>query len=170
VDGQNEQICHDSNQSSISSAEVEDAWSYTSHLYLVLRLRIYAVTPPYVITAWCLIKHMDNFTFTSILRYIFSFKHLYVQSKAHEGWSVKYIEEYVIRRWSEMWDHIALQVDIDVSAQLLRYIFRIKLHLFYFNNIWQGVQIITYFSLLSLPQGLVVRVTHEYNWGAIWKK
>jgi hypothetical protein len=32
-----------------SSAEVENAWSYTS-------------TPQYVFMAWCLVKHRDNFT------------------------------------------------------------------------------------------------------------
>jgi hypothetical protein len=34
-----------------SSAEVKNAWSYTS-------------TPLYVFMAWCLVKHKDNFTFT----------------------------------------------------------------------------------------------------------
>jgi hypothetical protein len=34
-----------------SSAEVKNAWSYTS-------------TPQYVFVAWCLVKHRDNFTFT----------------------------------------------------------------------------------------------------------
>jgi hypothetical protein len=34
-----------------SSAEVKNAWSYTS-------------TPQYVFMAWCLVKHRDNFTFT----------------------------------------------------------------------------------------------------------
>jgi hypothetical protein len=33
-----------------SSAEVKNAWSYTS-------------TPLYVFMAWCLVKHRDNFTF-----------------------------------------------------------------------------------------------------------
>jgi hypothetical protein len=33
-----------------SSAEVKDAWSYTS-------------TPQYVFMAWCLVKHRNNFTF-----------------------------------------------------------------------------------------------------------
>jgi hypothetical protein len=33
------------------SAEVKNAWSYTS-------------TPQYIFMAWCLIKHRDNFTFT----------------------------------------------------------------------------------------------------------
>jgi len=33
-----------------SSAEVKNAWSYTS-------------TPQYVFIAWCLVKHRDNFTF-----------------------------------------------------------------------------------------------------------
>jgi hypothetical protein len=33
-----------------SSAEVKNAWSYTS-------------TPQYVFVAWCLVKHRDNFTF-----------------------------------------------------------------------------------------------------------
>jgi hypothetical protein len=34
-----------------SSAEVDNAWSYTS-------------TPQYVFMAWCLVKHRDNFTLT----------------------------------------------------------------------------------------------------------
>jgi hypothetical protein len=34
-----------------SSAEVKNAWSYTS-------------IPQYVIVVWCLVKHRDNFTFT----------------------------------------------------------------------------------------------------------
>jgi hypothetical protein len=34
-----------------SSAEVKNAWNYTS-------------TPHYVFMAWCLVKHRDNFTFT----------------------------------------------------------------------------------------------------------
>jgi hypothetical protein len=34
-----------------STAEVKNAWSYTSTL-------------PYVFMAWCLVKHRDNFTFT----------------------------------------------------------------------------------------------------------
>jgi hypothetical protein len=33
------------------SAEVKNAWSYTS-------------TPQYVFMAWCLVKHRDKFTFT----------------------------------------------------------------------------------------------------------
>jgi hypothetical protein len=37
--------------SSPSSAEVKNAWSYTS-------------TPQYVFMAWCLVKHRGNFTFT----------------------------------------------------------------------------------------------------------
>jgi hypothetical protein len=37
-----------------SSAEVKNAWSYTS-------------TPKYVFMAWCLVKHRDNFTFTFYL-------------------------------------------------------------------------------------------------------
>jgi hypothetical protein len=40
-----------------SSAEVKNAWSYTS-------------TPPYVFIAWCLVKHRDNFTFY-LLNYSF---------------------------------------------------------------------------------------------------
>jgi len=34
-----------------SSAEIKNAWSYTS-------------TPPYVFMVWYLVKHRDNFTFT----------------------------------------------------------------------------------------------------------
>jgi hypothetical protein len=33
-----------------SSAQVKNAWSYT-------------LNPQYVFTAWCLVKHRDNFTF-----------------------------------------------------------------------------------------------------------
>jgi hypothetical protein len=36
-----------------SSAEVKNAWSYPS-------------TPQYVFTAWCLVKHRDNFAFTFV--------------------------------------------------------------------------------------------------------
>jgi urea transporter len=32
------------------TAEVKNAWSYT-------------ITPPFIFTTWCLIKHRDNFTF-----------------------------------------------------------------------------------------------------------
>jgi hypothetical protein len=39
-----------------SSAEVKNAWSYNS-------------TPQYVFIAWCLVKHRDNFTFTSVPRF-----------------------------------------------------------------------------------------------------
>jgi hypothetical protein len=35
------------------AAKVKNAWSYTS-------------TPQYVFMAWCLVKHRDNFTFTSL--------------------------------------------------------------------------------------------------------
>jgi hypothetical protein len=38
-----------------SSAEVQNAWSYTS-------------TPQYVFMAWCLVKHRDDFTFTLHIR------------------------------------------------------------------------------------------------------
>jgi hypothetical protein len=40
-----------------SSAEVKNAWSYT-------------FTPQYVFMAWCLVKHRDNFTFTTPWRRI----------------------------------------------------------------------------------------------------
>jgi hypothetical protein len=40
----------EANHSPPSSAEVKNAWSYTS-------------TPQYVFMAWCLVKHRDNFTF-----------------------------------------------------------------------------------------------------------
>jgi hypothetical protein len=39
----------------------------TTHLHLVLRLRICGVIiplPQYVFMAWCLVKHRDNFIFT----------------------------------------------------------------------------------------------------------
>jgi hypothetical protein len=41
----------ESDHSPPSSAEVKNAWSYTS-------------TSQYVFMAWCLVKHSDNFTFT----------------------------------------------------------------------------------------------------------
>jgi len=41
----------EADQSSPSSAEVKNAWSYTS-------------SPHYASMAWCLIKRSDNFTFT----------------------------------------------------------------------------------------------------------
>jgi hypothetical protein len=40
----------EADRSSLSSAEVKNAWSYTS-------------TPQYFFMAWCLVKHMENFTF-----------------------------------------------------------------------------------------------------------
>jgi hypothetical protein len=39
----------EADHSAPSSAEVKNAWSYTS-------------TPQYVFMAWCLVKHRDNFT------------------------------------------------------------------------------------------------------------
>jgi hypothetical protein len=39
-----------------SSAEVKNAWNYTS-------------PPQYVFMAWCLVKHNYNFTFTCIIKY-----------------------------------------------------------------------------------------------------
>jgi hypothetical protein len=39
-----------------TSAEVKNAWSYTS-------------TPQYVFMAWCLVKHRDNFTFTYVTNF-----------------------------------------------------------------------------------------------------
>jgi hypothetical protein len=44
----------EANHSLPSSAEVKNAWSYTS-------------TPQYVFMAWCLVKHRDNFTFNLYL-------------------------------------------------------------------------------------------------------
>jgi len=41
----------EADHSPTSSAEDKNAWSYTS-------------TPYYVFTAWCLVKHRDNFTFS----------------------------------------------------------------------------------------------------------
>jgi hypothetical protein len=41
----------EADQSSPSNAEVKNALSYTS-------------TPPYIVIAWYLVKHRDNFTFT----------------------------------------------------------------------------------------------------------
>jgi hypothetical protein len=42
---------HEADHSTLSSAKVKNACSYTS-------------TPPYIMV-WCLVKHRDNFTFTS---------------------------------------------------------------------------------------------------------
>jgi hypothetical protein len=50
-----------------SSAEVNNAWSYTS-------------TPQYIFMAWCLVKHRDNFTFTLPL-----FKMLLIDSVTKVG-------------------------------------------------------------------------------------
>jgi hypothetical protein len=47
----------EADQSPSSSAEVKNAWIYTS-------------TPQYVFMAWCLVKHRDNFTFTIQLLFI----------------------------------------------------------------------------------------------------
>jgi hypothetical protein len=44
---------HEANHSPPSSAENRNAQIYTS-------------TPPYVFIAWCLVKHRDNFIFTSL--------------------------------------------------------------------------------------------------------
>jgi hypothetical protein len=41
----------EADHSPATSAEVKNAWSYTS-------------TPQYVFMAWCLVRHRDNFTFT----------------------------------------------------------------------------------------------------------
>jgi hypothetical protein len=44
----------------------------TTHLHLVPRSRMRGATPPlpqYVFMAWCLVKHRDNFTFTSTLTF-----------------------------------------------------------------------------------------------------
>jgi hypothetical protein len=41
---------YEDEHASPSSAEVKNAWSYTS-------------IPPYFIVVWCLIEHRDNFTF-----------------------------------------------------------------------------------------------------------
>jgi hypothetical protein len=45
---------HKADQSTPTSAEVKDAWSYT-------------YTPQYAFMAWCLIKHRDNFIFNLYL-------------------------------------------------------------------------------------------------------
>jgi len=42
---------HEAEDSAPPSAEVKNVWTYTS-------------TPPYVFTAWCLVKHRTNFTLT----------------------------------------------------------------------------------------------------------
>jgi hypothetical protein len=44
------QLEYEADHSPPSSAEVKNEWSYTS-------------TPQYVFTAWCLVKHWDNFIF-----------------------------------------------------------------------------------------------------------
>jgi hypothetical protein len=45
------QLGHEADQSPPSSAEVKNAWSYTS-------------IHQYVFMGWCLVKHRDNFTFS----------------------------------------------------------------------------------------------------------
>jgi hypothetical protein len=44
------QMGHEADHSLPSTAEVTNAWSYTS-------------TPPIFFMIWCLVKHRDNFTF-----------------------------------------------------------------------------------------------------------
>jgi hypothetical protein len=51
-----------------SSAEVKNAWSYTS-------------IPQYVFMAWCLVKHRDNFTFTFFM-FFFSYR-MYCRTYIH---------------------------------------------------------------------------------------
>jgi hypothetical protein len=47
----------EANHTPPSSAEVKNAWSYTS-------------TPPYVFMEWCLVKHGDKFNFEMAKRII----------------------------------------------------------------------------------------------------
>jgi hypothetical protein len=62
-----------------SSAEVKNAWSYTS-------------TPQYVFMAWCLVKHRDNFTFTFYLyRLKCSRSSLLFLSEIGEGFWIKWL-------------------------------------------------------------------------------
>jgi hypothetical protein len=55
-----------------SSAEVKNAWSYTS-------------TPQYAFMAWCLVKNRDNFTFT-ISQVQCSCVHFYVLNVIVGSW------------------------------------------------------------------------------------
>jgi hypothetical protein len=45
------QLEHEADHSPLSNAKAKNEWSYTS-------------TSQYVFTAWCIVKHRDNFTFT----------------------------------------------------------------------------------------------------------
>jgi hypothetical protein len=45
-----------------STAEIKNAWSYTS-------------SPPYVFMAWCLVKHRDSFTLLFTVVYVAYFRH-----------------------------------------------------------------------------------------------
>jgi hypothetical protein len=56
------------------SAEVKNEWSYTS-------------TPQYVLTAWCLVKHRDNFTFSTYYYYYYYYCYYYYNTLWNNGWT-----------------------------------------------------------------------------------
>jgi hypothetical protein len=65
-----------------SSAEVKNAWSYTS-------------IPQYVFMAWCLVKHRDVFTFTFTFTYTFTVWFLVKEMDARPGSKNLFLGLYV---------------------------------------------------------------------------
>jgi hypothetical protein len=63
-----------------SSAEVTNAWSYTS-------------TPQYVFIAWCFVKHSDNFTFTFYT--IGSLPRRIPTRALHQAFQIPYVYDYI---------------------------------------------------------------------------
>jgi hypothetical protein len=64
---------HEADHSPPSSADVKNAWSYTS-------------IPQYVFMAWCLVKHRDNFAFTLPLPLLNIFK--VIKSRNNDEWDM----------------------------------------------------------------------------------
>jgi hypothetical protein len=59
---------------SFAGGEAAGAVKLTTHLHLVPRSRMRAAIPPlpqYAFMAWCLVKHRDNFTFSTFLSWRF---------------------------------------------------------------------------------------------------
>jgi hypothetical protein len=80
----------EADHSPLSSAEVKNAWRYTS-------------TPPYFFTAWCLVKNRDNFTFT----YIGVRKHMRVSTCKQWRWEDN-IDMIIIGRYEANWTEIMI--------------------------------------------------------------
>jgi hypothetical protein len=91
----------ESDHSPQSSAEVKNAWSYTS-------------TPQCVFMAWCLVKHRDNFTFSPfplLIKYIPYFGGnskpnfvIFSEKRAHHKIQLYVIEKCRIKVYSEQYD------------------------------------------------------------------